>query len=306
MVLADGEILDMLTTMRKDNTGYDLKQLFIGAEGTLGVITEIALLCPPRPRSVNVTVFAVKNFGACCALLQRAKQDLGEILSEFEFFDINSVDVIKEQQPQAMDQIPLENTPFYVLVETSGSNGDHDKAKLFEFLDTVINEGLVEGGVQGDNQRQIDALRWLRDGIGTASLHKANKFRDGQNEGSIVFYDVSLPQRRMYDIVEQIRGTFKDDPDTTVLGFGHLGDGNLHVGVISPEMTNAREDKINPLLFGYTQQHNGSISAEHGIGQAKLDDICYSKKKNVINWMRKTKELWDPLGILNPGKVVLT
>ncbi|XP_035878512.1 D-2-hydroxyglutarate dehydrogenase, mitochondrial isoform X2 [Phyllostomus discolor] len=241
-VLADGTVLNCLTSLRKDNTGYDLKQLFIGSEGTLGVITAVSILCPPKPGAVNV------------AFLE---------------------------------------SPFYVLVETSGSRAEHDAEKLGGFLDQALGSGLVTDGTLATDQRKVKMLWALRERI-TEALSR---------DGHVYKYDVSLPLDRLYDLVTDLRARLRP-PAKHVVGYGHLGDGNLHLNVTAEAFSAPLLGDLEPYVYEWTAGQRGSVSAEHGVGFRKRGALGYSKPPEALQLMQQLKTLLDPKGILNPYKTL--
>uniref|UniRef100_A0A6B2L3A6 FAD-binding PCMH-type domain-containing protein n=1 Tax=Arcella intermedia TaxID=1963864 RepID=A0A6B2L3A6_9EUKA len=293
VVLANGTVLDSLTMLRKDNTGYDLKQLFIGSEGTLGIITGLAIACPPKPNSVNVALLGLPNYELALEILIEAKKDLGEILSAFEFFDGPSFRLVKKHFNDILDPFSSVH-PFYVLIETSGSNAQHDKEKLDSFLEKVAEKGWCDDGTVAQDQSQQQKIWFVRENI-TSACGK---------EGKVYKYDISIPQQQMYTIVQNFKNLFKDDPSISVMGYGHLGDGNLHLNIVAPSYNDATLSRIEPYVYEFVEQHRGSVSAEHGIGVMKPDALHYSKKQPLIQLMMDIKQLMDPKGILNPYKVL--
>ncbi|CAG8662856.1 14745_t:CDS:10 [Gigaspora margarita] len=291
VVLPDGTILENLSTLRKDNTGYDLKQLFIGSEGTLGIITGVSILTPRRPKSVNVAVFCLNSFQNVQEAFNISKGELTEILSAFEFWDINALRMVKHHLFQGTN-LPLEDKyPFYVLVETSGSNKEHNEEKLHNFMEILMTKGVVEDGVVAQDNTQIQNLWLMREGIPEA----------GSKSGSVYKYDLSIPLPVFYNIVEDMSnrlkdaGIFgKDKPVTDVCGYGHVGDGNIHLNIVaksySPEITKL----IEPYVYEWTAKYKGSVSAEHGLGLMKADCIGYSKSQKMISIMKQIKQTIDP------------
>ncbi|KAF6361331.1 D-2-hydroxyglutarate dehydrogenase [Rhinolophus ferrumequinum] len=209
VVLADGTILGGLTSLRKDNTGYDLKQLFIGSEGTLGVITAVSILCPPKPKAVNVAFLGCPGFAEVLQTFSSCKGMLGEILSAYEFMDAECMQLVGHHLQLAS---PVQESPFYVLIETSGSRAEHDAEKLSNFLEQVLGSGLVTDGTLATDQRKIKALWALRERI-TEALSL---------DGYVYKYDVSLPVERLYDLVTELRARV-GPLAKHVVGYGHLG-----------------------------------------------------------------------------------
>lgn len=292
VVLANGQVISQLNGLRKDNTGYDIKQLFIGSEGTLGIVTAASILCPPRPKSVQVAFLAVKSFENIQKLYIEAKSSLGEILSAFEFMDNIALDTVCKvhQKDNPLDH----NSQFYVLIETHGSNEEHDKDKLNKFLEKIMTDEVVEDGTIAQDETQVKALWAYRENI-PESLNRV---------GKVYKYDVSLPLESMYELVEVIRERLAGIKGVSVIGYGHLGDSNLHLNITESAYSEATYSLIEPFVYEFTSSKGGSISAEHGLGQMKNQHIYYSKGKADVSLMREIKKVLDPMGILNPYKVL--
>jgi len=307
-VLADGSVVDSLSALRKDNTGYGLPQLFIGSEGTLGVITRLTLLVPPRPTSVNVAFFGCKDFEHVQRTFALARRKLGEVLSAVEFADRPAVEFVLQREAGTGIRDPLEAAHnFYVLIETSGSDEDHDMEKLHRFLEAAM-EGeqdsgqggpVVDDGVVAQDTVQARAIWRLREGISDAMTVA----------GYVYKYDVSLPLPRMYELVEATRERLEAQglsATAKAAGYGHLGDANLHLNVTS---LTGRDDRLlgllEPWLFEWVAAAKGSISAEHGVGQCKPEYLHLSKADSAVVLMKQLKGMLDPKGILNPYKVLV-
>eukprot|EP00939_MAST-03C_sp_MAST-3C-sp1_P003768 g3768.t1 len=315
VVLASGQVLDlkMKTALRKDNTGYDLKQLFIGAEGTLGVVTKVAVRTAPRPTSVHLALLGVPSFEAVRKTFADARANLGEILSAIEFMDGDSFEFGRWDGDPSSAKLPSpfgEDVcyPFYVLVETSGTVERHDREKLDAFLErwmtetmaAELDDGLVDGVVAQD-QTQAQCLWHIRESIASGCVRRGLTYK----------YDLSLPMDKMYEIVDILRerlsmdGGDDDDRVLGVVGYGHLGDCNLHLNVVVPEHDPEVFDLLEPFLFDWTTTHKGSISAEHGVGQCKNEYLsAHVKPAAEVALMRAMKSTFDPDGILNPYKVL--
>jgi FAD/FMN-containing dehydrogenase len=292
VVLADGTVIDNLTTLRKDNTGYDIKQLFIGSEGTLGVITAVSILTPPKPQSINVAFFGLNSFENVKQTYKMAKFYLGEIISAVEFLDHLSLEMVLKFLPNTRNPFN-ESYPFYMLIETSGSHQRHDEEKLNNFLEKILNEKtLVANGTIAQDITQIRSLWKLREGI-PESLQKA---------GAVYKYDVSISLNNFYNLVEDMRN--KIGNTGTVVGYGHIGDGNLHLNISTPIFDSKILNIIEPYVYEWIAKERGSISAEHGIGLAKTKYLSFSKSLLSIQIMKNIKNLLDPNGILNPYKVL--
>ncbi|XP_026304838.1 D-2-hydroxyglutarate dehydrogenase, mitochondrial isoform X3 [Piliocolobus tephrosceles] len=290
VVLADGTILDCLTSLRKDNTGYDLKQLFIGSEGTLGVITAVSILCPPKPRAVNVAFLGCPGFAEVLQTFSTCKGMLGEILSAFEFMDAVCMQLVGRHLHLAS---PVQESPFYVLIETSGSNAGHDAEKLGSFLEHALGSGLVTDGTMATDQTKVKMLWALRERI-TEALSR---------DGYVYKYDLSLPVERLYDIVTDVRARLGPHAKH-VVGYGHLGDGNLHLNVTAEAFSPSLLGALEPHVYEWTARQQGSVSAEHGVGFRKRDVLGYSKPPEALQLMQQLKALLDPKGILNPYKML--
>ena len=302
-VLPDGTIYNSMNALRKDNTGYDLKQLFIGSEGTLGIITGVSILCPARPQAFNVALLAVSSYEAVLSVFAGARRELSEILSAFEFMDGKS-QVLTGRHLKLDHPIESGEYPFYVLIETSGSNKEHDDEKLETFLGTAMEDGLVDDGIIAQDDTQVKSLWSWRESIPEASTIG----------GGVYKYDVSLPLADLYGLVDAASERFAkanmmdlDDtskPVVDVIGYGHVGDGNLHLNVCVREYNKEVEAVLEPFVYEYIQSKKGSISAEHGLGFQKKNYIRYSKSDIEIKMIKDIKQHYDPNSIMNPYKYV--
>ncbi|RAR00746.1 d-lactate dehydrogenase 2 [Stemphylium lycopersici] len=300
-VLPDGTIVDDLSTLRKNNTGYDLKQLFIGGEGTIGIITKVSIICPRRSPAVNVAYFGLESYEQVQKAYIEAKGQLSEILSAFELMDGRTQKLVNRVTGKKM---PLEGEhPFYCLIETSGSNADHDNEKLQSFLEHVMETEVVSDGVLAQDQTQIQELWSWREGITECLGH----------DGGVYKYDLSIPIAELYDLVNETRdrlteagllGSESTHPVVDVVGYGHMGDANLHLNIPVRKFDKAVEKKLEPFVYEWVQKRNGSISAEHGLGVTKKPYIGYSKSETMIKLMKQIKDLYDPNGIMNPYKYI--
>ncbi|XP_052228670.1 D-2-hydroxyglutarate dehydrogenase, mitochondrial-like isoform X2 [Dreissena polymorpha] len=289
-VLANGEILDCMSTLRKDNTGYDLKQLFIGSEGALGIITKAAILCPQKSNTVNLAFLGLDSFNDVLDVFRDSKKHLSEILSAFEFLDSESLKVCTSNLQLAS---PIAQHPFYILIETSGSNGTHDEEKLTQFLETLMTVGKVKDGTVAVDDKQMQHIWGLRERVAEALLH----------DGYCYKYDVSLPLHDFYNLVLDMRSRVGHKA-TRVVGYGHVGDGNLHLNITSPSYDEEVASLIEPFVYDWIAERRGSISAEHGLGFKKRHYIYHSKSRSAVAAMKAIKHLFDPNGILNPYKTL--
>lgn len=291
-VLPDGTIMDDLSKLRKNNTGYDIKQLFIGGEGTIGIVTGVSVLCPQRSKAVNVAFFGLESYENVQMAYREAKGQLSEILSAFELMDGHSQNML---HAVSQKKRPLEGQhPFYCLVETSGSNIDHDGEKLEAFLEHVMGEEIVSDGVLAQDESQKLSLWSWREGITECLGHW----------GGVYKYDLSIPLPELYSLVEDTRerltsagliGESDDYPVVGVVGYGHMGDSNLHLNIATRRFDKEVERKLEPFVYEWIAKRNGSISAEHGLGLAKKAFIGYSRSHDMIRLMRQIKNLYDPV-----------
>ena len=301
VVTSSGQVLDMLTTLRKDNVGFDLKQLFIGAEGSLGIVTRVALLASQLPRAINVVLLGVASFDKCRALLRLARSSLGEIISAIEFVDKKamglSLDILNLAKPLN------EEHNFYLFIETSGSHHQHDASKLELFLDDALKKDLITDGIVASDMEQAKKIFRLREEVPLALAQRGHVFK----------YDVSLQMADMYSLVEEMNRRLEErgwgKQGVVTVGYGHIGDGNLHLNISTQgrgqDYLKQLEGDIEPFVYERVLEMKGSISAEHGVGQAKPEWLVRAKSINVVELMHKIKKVMDPLGILNPGKVLL-
>jgi FAD/FMN-containing dehydrogenase len=297
-VLPSGEVLDFMSRLRKDNTGYDVKQLFIGSEGTLGAITKLAISVPRRPLSVNTMFLALKDFDAVCQTYSEARRQLAEVLSAVEFADRPSLDILFSEFPDIHREPFQDKYPFHMLIEVSGSDMNHDREKMDTFLEHCMMEGLIQDGVVAQDTQQSLALWALREDI-TMALAQA---------GHVYKYDFSLPLDHFYTIVEEMRERLsKVSIETHTVGYGHVGDSNVHLNICTPGKRGATPevmDVIEPFVYDFVRDHAGSISAEHGLGQMKPDKIFHTKSHASVDIMKQIKTVFDPNGIMNPYKHV--
>ena len=300
VVLADGRVLSSLRGLRKDNTGYDLKQLFIGAEGTLGFITAATCKLYPRPRGIATAFVSLADPDAAIALHSRARLALGGDLVAFELMNRQSLDFVLEHDAAARQ--PLDGQAgWYVLLEIASSRdqsaADHD---LEAFLGECIEATLVQDGIAAQSGAQRDALWRLRHGISDAQ-------RVG---GASIKNDVSVPVSRVGAFIREAgAAVLALIPGTRVVAFGHLGDGNIHFNLSQPEGFTPRDflarwDEVTRVVSAVALGLGGSFSAEHGIGLLKAGELARSRSGVELELMRSIKQALDPAGIMNPGKIL--
>ena len=294
VVLADGRIWNGLKALRKDNTGYDLKDLFIGAEGTLGVITAAVLKLLPRPQRLDTAFCAVPNPAAAVALLSIAKSASGNRVVAFELMpEIGVGFAVKHLQ--AVNPL-AEASPWVVLLEFA----DAAPEALENCLESAMQQGLVTDGVVAQSEAQRRSFWNLRE-----ALSESQKF-----EGGSIKHDISVPVSKVPEFIEAATAAvLRFMPSARVCGFGHLGDGNLHFNVTQPvgmdkQAYLSQWREMNAVVYAEVLKRNGSVSAEHGIGRLKTEDMCDIKSPLELELMRGLKQLFDPKGILNPGRVL--
>jgi FAD/FMN-containing dehydrogenase len=299
VVLADGRVLDLLRTLRKDNTGYDLKQLFIGAEGTLGVITAAALRLFPKPTQHETAFIAVRNPATAIALLHRLEAATGGLISAFELMSRQGLEFVMAHIPNARDPFAVAS-PWYVLVESASAGELPLKDIVEKTVAAAIEAGGIGDVVVASNEAQRRALWHLRE-----AMSEAQKF-----EGGSIKHDVSVPVDRIPEFLAQgIALVARLVPGVRPVPFGHIGDGNIHFNFSVPKGGDdkaflARWDEVSRAVHDLVHQFGGSISAEHGVGVMKREEILRYKSAAEMDIMRTLKKTFDPKNILNPGKVV--
>jgi len=290
-VLADGTVLSSLNHLIKNNTGYDLKQLFIGSEGTLGVVTRAVLRLRPKPASQDTALLAVDRFEDLGRLLRRLESELAGALSAYEVMWPEFYELVTTPPANGRPVLPGGHA-FYVLVETLGADPATDAGRFEDVLARVLEDGLVTDAAIAKSQAERDRMWGLRDDV-----------RQTARNGPIVAFDVSLPIPQMERYVAAVRSALTGRwPDAQLTVFGHLGDGNLHLiaGVGDPS---ARHE-IETLVYEPLRAFGGSVSAEHGIGLQKRAFLAHSRSPAEIALMRTLKQALDPAGVLNPGKIL--
>ena len=299
VVLPDGEVWNGLRGLRKDNTGYDLKQLFIGAEGTLGIITAAVVKLFPLPQSTATAWLAIASPQAAIGLLNGLQAAFGAMLTACELVSDISLGMVLKHIPGA--QPPLEKSPWYLLVELSGS-GEEDALRdtLATFLEPALENGTISDAVLAQSVDQAKRLWNLRE-----SISEAQKI-----EGFSIKHDISVPVSRIPEFLERAGSALQHAwPGIRIVAFGHVGDGNLHYNQSKPEAGEnaafiAAQPQVNEMVHDIVHQLGGSISAEHGIGQLKREEILRYKSPLEMQMMRTIKQAFDPRGLMNPGKVV--
>ncbi len=300
VVLPTGEIWDGLRRLKKDNSGYDLRDLFIGAEGTLGVITGAVLKMVPRPRGRQVAYVGLASPNAALVLFEKASQRCGTALTGFELMPRIGIEFTTKHIPGVRD--PLTSIhPWYALVDISTSDSaETAEAMMQELLAEAFESELVADAAIASSIAQQDAFWHLRE-----SMSEAQK-----PEGGSIKHDVSVPVSRIPAfLAEADAAVYALMPDARICAFGHLGDGNIHYNISQPLGADkaafiARWREVNAVVHDVVHRHKGSISAEHGVGQLKRDELVASRPAIETELMRRIKQAFDPAGIMNPGKVI--
>jgi len=298
VVLADGRVLNLLSKLKKDNTGYDLRNLFIGAEGTLGIITTATLKLFPKPRAIETAYVGLSSPAQALKLLAISQVEAAGTLTSFELLSDIAVDFSIRHGIDVRDPLSAKHR-WYVLMELS-SPRDDARATLEAILGRGLEDGIVDDAVIAASLRQRQMFWKLRDEMSAAQ----------KPEGGSIKHDISVPVVAVPDFIEQAdAAVVKLIPGARPVSFGHLGDGNIHYNVSQPIGADsadflARWHELNAVVFGIVLRMGGSISAEHGIGVLKRDELPDVKDKVAISLMRAIKAMLDPKGIMNPGKVL--
>jgi FAD/FMN-containing dehydrogenase len=296
VVTGKGEVLRFNGNILKNNTGYDLKHLFIGSEGTLGIITEVTLKLAKKSIDTSVILLAVPDYQSILNVFKETHNSVLPLLA-FEFFSDLCADKVK--QHLGLGDPFGAKSPYYVLLEFEIAE-EADNDKLYAFLESVTEQGLIDDGTVAQNSHQKQTFWKYREGISESLsiLHTVHK------------NDISLPLRNMEAFITDMESLLASKyPGFEIALFGHIGDGNLHLNILKPEKVSNEEfftscKKVDPDMFTLIQKHNGSISAEHGIGLLKKDFLSFSRSSEEITLMREIKKIFDPKGIMNPGKVL--
>ncbi len=298
VVLPDGRIWDGLRALRKDNTGYDLKQLFIGGEGTLGMISAAVLKLFPKPSDVQTALIALPNPKSAVAFLNRARAAVGEQISVFELIQRRAIDFALEHIPGVVDPFAAVY-PWYVLTDIAGQIAPGTlRGDVETLLEAALEAGEVEDAVLATSDSQAQALWHIRETIPEAQNY----------EGASIKHDVSVPVSRVPEFITRATAALEAVyPDIRIVAFGHLGDGNIHFNPAQPidavDFYSQRE-AINRIVHDLIAEMNGSISAEHGIGRLRLAEAEIYKSPVELDLMRIIKRALDPKNIMNPGKLI--
>ena len=300
VVTPAGEIWDGLSGLRKDNTGYDLRGLFVGSEGTLGIITAATLKLYPLPATTVTALASCPSLEAAVQLLGLARSRLDAGLTGFEVMNRFSLDLVARHFPTLPR--PLPGADWTVLMEHSGSQDESDaRSSLEDLLGAALERGCVEDAVVAESLAQSRALWHVRESIPLAQAE----------EGLNIKHDISVPVSAIPRFVQLTDAALQAHmPGIRLVNFGHLGDGNLHYNVQAPAGADARdflvsqEPRVNEIVYDNVQAFGGSISAEHGVGALKLEELRHRKSPVALSLMRQIKAALDPQGLMNPGRVL--
>ena len=301
-VLADGEIFAGLVPLKKDNRGFDLKQLLIGSEGTLGVVTAATLRLLPAIGERRVAWIGLSSIAAARELLLHCEKQAGDALEGFEVMPAHCLSSVLAHLPNARRPLAGEHA-WHALVEIVGTSGEADRldSLVQAIFSDAMERGLIEDAVIATSESQAEAFWQLRESIAPAE----------RAIGPAMQHDISVPVARMAEFVETVSPRIERQfPGTQAIGFGHLGDGNIHFHVLAPrgatrgEWEASEGKEISTYVHDRVVEFGGSISAEHGIGQMKRDELGRIGDPVALGIMRSVKQALDPLGILNPGKLV--
>ncbi len=300
VVTAQGDVWGGLSGLRKDNTGYDLRDLFIGSEGTLGIITAATLKLAPQPAACTTALAACRSLDDCVALLALARARLGAGLTGFEVMGRFALQLVATHFP-ALPR-PLPDAPWTVLLEQSDTESEaHARTRFEALLSDALEAGTVQDAVVAETIAQARALWHLRESIPLAQAE----------EGLNIKHDLSLPVSAIPAFCARTDALLQTHfPGVRLVNFGHLGDGNLHYNVQAPPGADAarflaeHEQAVNTLVFDALQPHGGSFSAEHGIGALKRDELAARKSPVALRLMRSIKAALDPQGLMNPGRML--
>jgi FAD/FMN-containing dehydrogenase len=301
VVTAQGEIWHGLSGLRKDNTGYDLRNLMIGSEGTLGIITAACMKLYPQPAAQLTTWAAVPSMDAAVALLGLAHERLGAGLTGFEVMGQFALSLVDKHHPQL--RVPLyKDTPWCVLLENSDHESEEHARGAFEgLMETAMDKSWVTDAVVAESLSQAQVLWQIRETIPLAQA----------DEGLNIKHDISVPVSRIPQFVAETDALLQSKiPGIRLVNFGHLGDGNLHYNVQAPQGEDGAaflrdfEDTVNTWVFDQVKAFDGSISAEHGVGSLKAEKLTHYKDPTALAMMRAIKQALDPKNIMNPGRVI--
>ena len=299
VVMANGEIWDNLKSLRKDNRGYNLKHLFVGSEGTLGIITKAILKLFPAPNFVETAIFSVPDPEAAIKLLSLARTASADLLNAYELINRIGLEMV-------LKNIPNTKKPFnkkyewYILLEFSSSSKSNLRDQMENLFALALNENIVLDGIIAESKAQRKELWILRDGLNEAQ----------KPEGGSIKHDISVPINNVNKFINKASKAVEEFiPNSRPVTFGHIGDGNIHFNITQPKDMNKNDylkkwESVNKIVFEIVNNLNGSFSAEHGIGKLKREELKRYNPEVEINLMKTIKNNFDPNNILNPGKIL--
>ena len=300
-VLADGNIWHGLSLLRKDNSGYDLKNLLIGSEGSLAIICAAAIKLAPENKNIATAMLSADNISAASDLFYLAQQHIGADLIAFELMPRIGIEFMLRHFDAARDPIPAAPAPWYVLADSTS----HIKLeKWAEACAQYAKNGAIHGAIHGtiaSSKKQADMLWFLRENLSDVQ----------KKEGASIKHDISIPISAMPEFITQALQAVKNYmPNIRPVPFGHMGDGNIHFNLSRPENMSdddflAARPTLNKIIYSIVLEFSGSISAEHGIGVLKREELLLQKGETAINMMKKIKQALDPNNIFNPKKIFL-
>jgi len=300
-VMPDGSVMNVLRGLRKDNTGFDMRDLLIGSEGTLGIITKAVLKLWPQPKAQIAAWLGVQHFDDACHLLRLAREHMGARLTGFEVMNPLAIALVQQHVPHLKQPLP-QHSGWHVLLELTDSQSlENLSADTQALIQSCLDSHLIQDGVQAQSFQQTQQLWHIRESIPLAQA----------TEGLNIKHDISLPISHMSSFVRTVESDLqKLIPNVRTVNFGHLGDGNLHFNVQAPlgiapaDFLDQYEDAVHELVFACVEKHSGSISAEHGIGRLKQQRLQQHQDPSALHQMRLIKQALDPHGLFNPGVIL--
>ena len=296
-VLIDGTVVTSLNKMMKNNAGYDLKHVFLGSEGTLGVITRAVLRLFPKPGSTMVALCAVEDYAGALTLLAAARRDLGPLLSAFEAMWPDYWQMITKQVASVRDPFAQDGRGYgaYVLIEALGTDPALDAPRFEAWLEKLLDDGTVPNAVVAQSLADQKAFWHVRDAVG--ELHSLWPRH--------IAFDIGLPIGKMDEYARRCKAQLAERvPGCETVFYGHIGDGNVHIVAYQPGAAEQPKDEVEDVVYGLVREYGGTVSAEHGIGTMKRRWLAHARSPEQIALMRTLKAALDPKNLLNPGKVV--
>lgn len=291
VVLADGTILSSMNKVIKNNSGYDLKQLFIGSEGTLGIITRLIIKLESAPKSKETAIASLNSFSDVIHFLKHMKKEIPNGLSAFEVMWGGYYDAVTVE---GSHKAPIaRNAPYYVITECTGADPDHDQETFMSAMERALDQNIIQDAVIPNSEQQRKEIWNVREG-----------FEPILTNDPIFLYDISLPIIHMEEYVREVEENIANTwPKSDCHVIGHIGDGNLHLFICPKEGDNSLHHQSNEIVYGPLKRFGGSVSAEHGIGNEKKAWLSYCRSEEEITLMKILKKTLDPNNILNPGVI---